>query len=164
MARNEAWLLLAAAAALFLLSLTRTPVALWQQTGNTGERHIFRITVGLTEREARDWNGTVEVSGGEVIRVEGHRFGPKDNVSRAGSFRFTTEVANFEDQLRKTHPYGQTDFDSPEARRVVPQGLIVEVSGLSSTRVRFASDAGTFDFETGRVGLRNPLSVLGANG
>lgn len=162
---RTAWALSAVTAAGILGTLVRIiPVAISQQTSPRAARHLFRITVGLTDREARVWNGSVQVDGGELARIEGYRLGPKESAGNGGSFRFTTEVGNFEDQLRTMHPYGQTDWNSPEIRRVVPQGLIVEVGGPSSARVRFACESGTFDFEVGRVALRAPLTVLGGNG
>jgi hypothetical protein len=43
-------------------------------------RHVFRITLGLTDKKTADWSGQVTVAGGEVTSIAGWRFEGKDAV------------------------------------------------------------------------------------
>jgi hypothetical protein len=56
-----------------------------------------------------------------------------DKVANDGAFRFKTKIGPFENQLN-----GQTDWNDPAIRRLIPQGLIVRVRGPESARVTLA--------------------------
>ena len=59
----------------------------------------FRIVVGLTDTAAKEWQGTLAVTGGELDSAEGWRFSQQDRASSDGRFRFATKVGPFENQL-----------------------------------------------------------------
>lgn len=123
----------------------------------------FRITVGLTDRTPKDWVGHVAVTGGTLVSVQGWRFSDSDRTGSAGSFQFRTKVGNFENQLRKDFPYGETDWNDPNIPRLIPQGLIVKVRGGDNTSVRFEAEAGPFAFRSGDVLYHRAWPALGGN-
>ncbi len=124
---------------------------------------LFRIIVGLTDDAERGWEGRLLVSGGELAGCSGWRLGPKDRVSADGTFQFQTRIGNLENQLRKDNLYGQTDWNDPNIRRVIPRGMVVQVRGPESAFVRFESGSGSFDFRPSEAPLGRPLTVMGGN-
>jgi len=129
-----------------------------------GDLSQFRIVVGLTDQEARPWQGKITVNGAELAGVEGWRFSQKDRVEADGAFRFQTKNGPFEYQLSKEHPLGQTDWNDPRGRRLIPQGLVVRIRGAAEATVAFESGSGTFQFRAEQVPLGRALNVLDGNG
>jgi hypothetical protein len=138
------------------------PAAVRSQTGVLPALQ-FRIVVGLTDSEPKTWKGTLSVTGAKLTRVEGWRFSQADRAQADGAFEFQTRIGNLENQLSREHPYGQTDWNDPLIRRVIPEGLMVRVQGSPTAGVRFDSPAGSFEFPAGLPpGERR--AVLAGNG
>ncbi|MFN7921408.1 MAG: hypothetical protein U0Q16_15000 [Bryobacteraceae bacterium] len=155
--------LLAAVCAAGLWWLRPAPVA--AQKGRVIEAPMqFRIVVGLVDNAPKDWKGRVEVTGGTLTGVNGWRFSGSDSTSQNGTFSFQTKVGNLENQLRASVPYGETDWNDPAIRRLVPEGLILRARGSASTKFRFDSEAGQFEFTASAVPYNSTLWVLGGNG
>lgn len=160
---RSAWvvtaLFLAAAGAWFALRPTAGSA---QNTPPPSDTVQFRVSVGLLDREAKQWTGRVTVERGELVRAAGWRFSQTDRINQDGSFSFQTKVANFENQLGSEREYGQTDWGDPNLRRQIPQGLIVQVRGAAA-RVAFSSETGSFDFALADVTFDKPISALSGN-
>jgi hypothetical protein len=158
------WLALSAAVVFAAIVLTRSSDPVSAQAPAAADGILqFRISVGLADAEGKQWAGRIRVTGGELAGVEGWRFSQRDRVSAAGAFEFDTRVANFENQLRTTREYGQTDWNDPDIRRVVPSGLILRVRGSENTRIEFASGEEAFDFTAASVPFGVTLSRLSGN-
>jgi hypothetical protein len=142
------------------------PAAVLPQAAPSGEDMAqFRLTVGVTDKTAKDWEGAVSVTGGELDSAQGFRFSQQDRIAADGKFRFRTKVGNLENQLRNAgHPYGATDWGSPETQRLIPQGLILRARGADSMRIKFESGSDAFEFAASAVPMGKPLAVLGGNG
>ena len=141
------------------------PAAVTPQARPADETLVqFRIMVGLADSAAKEWEGAVTVTGGELDSAAGWRFSQQDRVSPDGRFRFTTKVGPLENQLLPAHPWGATDWDDPAARRLIPEGLVVRVRGGAERRVKFASPSGTFEFAAADVAMGGALAVLDGNG
>jgi hypothetical protein len=138
------------------------PAAVRSQTGVLPALQ-FRIVVGLTDSEPKTWKGTLSVTGAKLTRVEGWRFSQADRAQADGAFEFQTRIGNLENQLLREHPYGQTDWNDPLVRRVVPEGLMVRLQGSPTALVRFDSPAGSFEFPAG-LPLGQRRAVLAGNG
>ncbi|MGH9665129.1 MAG: hypothetical protein ACRD9L_11955, partial [Bryobacteraceae bacterium] len=123
----------------------------------------FRIAVGLKDTQPKDWQGKIGVSGGEIAGLRGWRFSRKDQASNDGSFEFQTKVGPLENQLRTEHLYGQTGWQDPNGRRLIPEGLVVRLRGSSAARITFESAPGTFSFNTAGVGYGTPMTLLDGN-
>ena len=124
----------------------------------------FRIIIGLKDTEAKEWKGRLTVSGAEIATMQGWRFSQQDRANQDGTFTFRTKVGPLEDQLSKAQPYGQTDWNDPRVRRLIPEGIIVQLRGAEPARAKFESEAGTFDFSTDKVPYGAGLPVLDGNG
>ena len=123
----------------------------------------FRIVVGMNDTEAKQWKGSLTVTGGALARVQGWRFSQQDTVSPDGTFDFRTKIANLENQLRRKNLYGQTGWGDPDAQRLIPQGLIVQVRGGGESTLRLESSSGAFSFRAGDVPYHNARETLDGN-
>jgi len=144
--------------------LLAPPPARSQSATERGGVLQFRIAVGLTDREPKDWDGRIQVTGGEIAGLDGWRFSQEDRAAADGAFRFRTKIGNLENQLSTDFPYGQTDWNDPKIRRLIPQGLILRVRGSESARVSFETPAGRFEFTAAQTGFGRSLEVLEGNG
>lgn len=148
---------------LFLLVSQRQRSRLQAQSTRGSEMMQFRITVGLADTQPKPWQGRITVAGGALDSLGGWRFSAADHAAQDGSFSFETKIGNFENQLRTSFPYGQTDWGDPNIRRLIPQGLILRLRAADPARVTFASPAGTFEFDTASVPFHSALAVLDGN-
>ena len=152
--------LAAFAAAIFLLVIR--PARVQPQVAASNDNVAqFRIVVGLTDTAPKDWQGSLTVTAGELVSATGWRFSQQDTVDPKGAFSFHTKLGPLENQLLTAHPYGQTGWNDPTARRLIPQGLIVRVAGAA--RVQFAAEGNTFGFSAADISYGKPLSALGGN-
>jgi hypothetical protein len=124
---------------------------------------VFRISIGLTDSAEKDWAGRIQVTAGQLVRLDGWRFSPGDQTASSGAFRFRTKIAPFENQLRTNIPYGQTDWNDPNIRRLIPQGLLARVRGSENTAVRFDVEGAAFEFTLGNAVYHQPLTFLNGN-
>ena len=123
----------------------------------------FRITVGYKDADPRLWRGKLSAANGELLSAKGYRFSQADAIAPDGAFSFRTKVGPLENQLRTKNPYGQTAWDDPDIRRLIPEGLTVGLAGSDATEVKFESDAGTFSFRVGDTRMGVALSLLDGN-
>ena len=119
----------------------------------------FRIIVGLTDRVPRLWQGAV--TSPDLASVGGWRTSGEDRVESNGKFEFRTKIGPLENQVAGD---GNTDWDDPRIRRLIPQGLVVRVRAAGSSRVSFTSEAGAFEFAAGDLPMGKVMPVLGGNG
>lgn len=124
----------------------------------------FRISTGWKDATAREWKGKLTVANGELLSAKGYRFSQGDEVSPDGAFAFRTKLGPLENQLNPKNAYGQTGWDDPDIRRLIPQGIAIGAGGSDSTEIRFESAAGNFSFRVGETHMGAPLSVLDGNG
>ncbi len=139
------------------------PDSVQSQAGSSSGQMQFRLIVGLSDRQPKQWKGSLSVTGGQIESVYGWRFTAQDKVSAGGEFEFQTRIGNLENQLRGGNPYGQTGWNDPNIQRLVPSGLIVKVRGSGATRVRFDSPAGSFEFAASDVPYDMSRTELGGN-
>ena len=141
------------------------PVAVYSQSAVPDKDTAqFRIVTGLKDIDPKAWQGRISVAGAELLSIEGWRFSQQDAVKPDGSFQFRSKPGNFEDQLLPDRYYGATDWNDPKARRLIPEGLIVQVRGSETARVTFESTGGNFAFQTDQVAYGARLPVLEGNG
>jgi hypothetical protein len=121
----------------------------------------FRVIFGLKDTAEREWVGRVTVSGGaELAGLRGWHFSGEDRAAADGQFRFKTKIGAYEDQLR-----GQTQWNDPAIRRLIPQGLILRVRGAESGRVSIGLGEATppVGFSVSGPTYVTPLELLDGN-
>jgi hypothetical protein len=158
----KSFFFLGVAAALGLWFFRPVPVA--SQSGEPDARLAqFRIVVGLTDTESKAWEGSLTVTGGELVSASPWRFSAQDEVSPEGQFKFQTKVGPLENQALAKHPWGMTDWGDASIRRLIPQGLLVRLRGDGARRVKLESGAGTFEFSAADVPFGKTYMALGGN-
>ena len=141
----------------------RRPLVVYSQTlAPAPEGQQFRIVVGLKDTEEKDWQGKIDVTGGEILSLEGWRFNPQEKASADGTFRFHTKIGLLENQLRGDGYFGQTGFDGQAYRHLIPQGLTVKLRG-SLAGVQFQSASGTFSFRPDEIPYATRATFLDGN-
>jgi hypothetical protein len=137
----------ALAAAVWLTDTVRS-----QESKSAAEsRATVRIRFGITDTQPSKWDGTISAAGGEIASVRHWRPRPGDRIE--GDSRFAIET-------RKGMAYAkrpwEIPFEEPQQAYLLIPGLIVEVKGSPTTRLRFETDRGIFAvspfaLEAGRV-------------
>jgi hypothetical protein len=162
MRNSTAALVLASLAVLAFFALRRPLSVHSQVLAPALEGQQFRIAVGLTDTEEKDWHGKVNVTGGEIVSVEGWRSNPQESASADGTFQFRTKIGLLENQLRPDGYFGQTGLDGQAYRHLIPQGLMVKLRG-SPASVQFQSTSGTFSFRPNEIPYGTRAAFLDGN-
>src|SRR5262245_29666946 len=101
----------------------------------------FRVVFGVNDAAARDWSGSLGVTGGSLRRLQPWHFEAADAVTGEATWRCRTEPWN-------VNPRRSFEAHLPD-RDPVPlnqPGLLVETSGEPGARVRIRTAAGDFEF------------------
>jgi hypothetical protein len=144
-------------------ALDRQAVYAWQNLPPQVDGQQFRIIVGLKDAEPRRWQGSIQVTGGEIAGLSGWRFSGPDRANPDGSFAFQTKMQPLEDQLQPGSPYGETPMGGPPSPRQVPEGLLLKIRGGAAARVTFDTSAGKFEFNSAEVTYGDRLVFLDGN-
>src|SRR5580693_5853573 len=54
------------------------------------ETTTFRVMLGVGDREPTDWDGSVKVSGGQVVSIQGWRFVQNDSTDYKSTWKLAT--------------------------------------------------------------------------
>ena len=111
------------------------------RTAGSSNLRTYRIIFGETDQEGKNWDGAIEVSGGEVASLAGWRFTEQDRVEGVRSWKLTTRVANLEDQRRSP-----TELGKPPVQRLIEAGVVASIRGPVEAKVRVATPQGEFEF------------------
>jgi hypothetical protein len=108
----------------------------------------FRIAFGVGDKAPARWDGSLQVSGGQMTPLEGWRFGPNDQVAPNGSWKLATAPPA---------PGAETALGP-----IAEKGLVVTVVGGSEdTRVDAETSNGRISFTAQHVPFGAPLQALG---
>lgn len=151
------WVLLAVPGFLALwLSLKPNPVVYSQSTPGLDAAVSVRVQFGVADREPRAWEGKLAVSGGEIVAVRHWRPRPGDTIAGVSSFKLATRPGVMFQKRPWELPF--TEVQQPYLN--VP-GLIVDVKGNTSTRLRFSTNHGNFELAPLSLGPGAPQALLG---
>jgi hypothetical protein len=120
--------------------------------------HVFRVTLGLRDKEPTDWSGQVSVSGGEAVELTGWRFEPKDAIE--GKTGWKSRTRNY---IAPEHRFPiQPAPGKPKPEPVLqpwPTGVTLSVRGATPT-VNLTLPKGQVKFEATELLLGEPKSFL----
>ncbi len=119
----------------------RQQVATRPQQAAAVEQRSYRIVFGETDTAGKTWDGSIEISGGEIASLEGWRFAAGDSVDGTRGWKLQTRVGNLEDQRRGTTVVGQ-----PPIQRLIEAGVVARVRGAGA-KARVSTAHGDFEFE-----------------
>ncbi len=115
----------------------------------------YRIRFGLTDTAEKRWDGTVTVSGGELLQVRDMHPRPENEIRGPNSWRMSTlPGVNY---VRR--PWEPLVSDS-RLEYLWSPGVIVDVKASSGTRVNVRTEQGRFAFNVREVPLSKPKAFL----
>ena len=116
----------------------------------------IRVRFGLTDTAPRSWDGTVNVSGGQLLSLRLWRPHPEDRIDGTSGWKLATrQGVNF--QKRPWEP----ELTVGPQPYINPTGLVVDVKGSSGTRVQFRTGNGTFEVRPFDLAAGVPQRFLG---
>ncbi len=127
------------------------------QRAEAPPRHLFRITLGLTDERPNEWDGQVMVEGREVADLKGWRFQEKDAVAGTGGWKCRTRL-NIAPGAR--YPLVPADGKpTPPPQRPWPNGVLLTVRG-NAPAVTVTLKQGEVKFRADDVTLGAPKTFL----
>jgi hypothetical protein len=108
----------------------------------------LRIVFGASDKDPVKWDGSLQLSGGQIAGLEGWRFGAADQIAANGSWKLSTEPS-----ARGT----ETALGS-----IAEKGVVITVAGASEdTRLDVETNHGRFSVTAQHVPLGAPFQALG---
>ena len=151
---RKTFLAVAAGVAVWAVSLSLPA----RQSAPTPERMTFLITLGLEAKAAERWDGSVRVTGGRLVSLEGRQFSEGDRLAGPERWVATTRT----DQVA---PYADIHYTEmrPGAVPAVlhhPVGVWLVVEPGADARVAVETAQGRFEFRASEIGVA-PSRYLG---
>lgn len=143
--RGGAWLLTA------LMALP-----LWGQE----EQVAFRLSFGMGEKEEARFDGSLRLSEGKVVSLEGWRFDGKDALLEGNRWQMSTHLP----PLPQLRPDEIARGQKAQQQPVYPNGIIAILEAPPHARVEVETAAGSLSFRVGEVEYGRPLMVLQGRG
>jgi hypothetical protein len=107
-----------------------------------------RIRFGVGDRQPTNWDGTVTVEGGQVVAIDGWRFGNPDAAEGTSGWKAATRRAA---QQRRSNRPNQA-ANAPNNAPVQDNGVILNLAGATDeTRISVTSAQGNFDFRLSEI-------------
>jgi hypothetical protein len=120
--------------------------------------HLFRVTLGLLDKEPADWSGQVAVSGGEVTGLIGWRFEDKDVVE--GTTGWKCRTRNYIAPEKRYPILPATGAPkTPVMLQPWPNGVTLTVRGETPT-LTIALPKGKFKFAAVDLHLGEPKTFM----
>ena len=140
---------------LLLVALLTVPVTAASELSGD-DVASFRVRFGLHDTAETAWDGSVSVSGGELIQLRDWHPRPENEILSPNRWKLSTHkgvnyrVANY---LHPPDTGVQAYYWTP--------GVVLDVRGRDSARVRIETARGEFEFRSGDVPLGEPGRFLG---
>ena len=116
----------------------------------------FALLSATSESRLRSYDGSVSVTGGRLVRLEGWRFFQADAVSGESSWKLEIKRVPFENQPDKPN---KVAGNSGPTLNVVPAGVVV-TADASSSSIEFRTAQGTFSVPVREVVWGKHLAYL----
>src|SRR5262245_54193672 len=100
-----------------------------------------RVLFGLKDAEPASWDGSLAVSGGTLLRLEGWRFRPGDQLTGAASWKASTRRV----AAPAVPAAGQTTLPPPGP--MTANGVVAVLKSTARTEVRVTTPRGEFVFQ-----------------
>ena len=126
-----------------------TTVALYSQkkaepsAPATPRAATFRISLGLKDTEPATWDGSLSLSGGQITRIEGWRFGGGDTTDGRSKWKAATRYLPPAPAAAQRQQQGQGAARGP----ILENGVLVSATGLGpDSRFDIETAQGKFSF------------------
>jgi len=122
----------------------------------------IRIRLGLEDKEATDWSGTVAVSPGSVALISGWRFVQQDKVEGTAGWSCRTRPVVLDQKRRSNNPQKQQARKAATALPIADNGVMISFTGVSeASRVTIKLPKGEVAFAFSEVPNGKIVSQLG---
>ncbi len=124
----------------------------------SSNRVTVLITFGIDSRRDQRWDGSIQVTGGRLVRLEGWQFTAQDSLSGGDSWKLT----NRRDEIAGFARVNYTEMSPAERPPTIffPVGVFATIAPAGSARVTVKTVQGDFDFALSEVG-DTPKKFLG---
>ena len=113
-----------------------------------------RVRFGITDTQPQSWNGSVEVTGGEVLAVRNWSVHPTETVDGLTWSMATREGMNYPRRVYQWEdPLGTVTY-------LHHPGVVVDVAARSGTELAFTTPQGDFDLRPADLDVGEELSFL----
>lgn len=126
------------------------------EAGTTAEEisgTAFRVTLGATDEEPREWSGSISLSSGELRQLKGWHFAENDGIEGTGWKASSKEPTRSRGVNPATPPI-------VEPLSVLAVGVETVVEAPASSRVRITTSQGDFTFSLNELTYGRPLVFL----
>lgn len=112
--------------------------------------HTVYLSFGLSANSVESWDGSVEVSGGALLSVEGRHFSSGDSITGTNSWR----VSNRREAIDGFPRVNYNEMSPAELPPVLfsPVGVYLKIRSEGSARVAVKTKQGDFDFRLAEIG------------
>ena len=116
------------------------------------ETTTFRILLGVGDTEPTNWDGSVKLTGGQVVSIQGWRFAQKDSSDYKSSWQAST---------RRLQPQGAAQIAAGVQGPILENGVLIAAT-LSSPQAQFdiKTAHGSFTFTAQELSLGESKSFL----
>ncbi len=116
------------------------------------------VRLGIGVEEDQRWDGSIDVSGGEIVQVEGWQFTENDSLTGPNSWRLT----NRRDEVAGFARINYTEMSPAERPKLMhfPVGVFVTVKHSGGATASVQTTQGSFAFSVSDIGL-DPRLFLG---
>jgi hypothetical protein len=116
------------------------------------ETATFRVLLGLGDREPANWDGSVKVSGGQVVSIQGWRFAQSDSSDYKSTWKAST---------RHLAPQNAAQRKAGRQGPILENGVLI-AAALSNPRAKFQIQTahGSFSFSADEIPLGESKTFL----
>ena len=118
----------------------------------------FRVRFGISDSEPRTWDGSLAVTGGEVVDLRNWHPRPGDQLKGKTAWSLSTRRG----QNFQRRAWEEELPTAPVGYLLVP-GVIVDVKTAGSTAVAFRTPSGEFVVRPGELRAGHPAVLLGGS-
>ena len=116
-----------------------------------------RVRFGVGDREPAVWDGSVTVTDGKLLHIDGWRFQQTDTVADAGSWKAQTRRG----AARRTNNPRQANPNRNNAP-VMDNGVLLAIDDVKpTTRITIKTKQGDFEFALSDVAIDKSIQSLG---
>ena len=142
------------AALLAAPALAQTPQIVESQHGESPVS--IRLMFGTDRHTPQRWDGSVNVTGGRVLRVSGVHFEGRDEIVSANVWKLTNRVTRYADSTT------QRGYDPVHTRQfaMIPNGVVATIEAPEASEVEVQTEQGSFSFPLSQLPFGQTLEFL----
>ncbi|MDB6116294.1 MAG: hypothetical protein JWO08_75, partial [Verrucomicrobiaceae bacterium] len=119
------------------------------------------LQLGLGDKEATEWDGSLKVSAGKVVEITGWRFERQDKVVGTEGWKAGTRAAAVQGRANNPKKLGMAKRAQQNLGPIQENGVFVRLQGVTTDSVvEVTTTQGNFSFKLADVKYGDPLELL----